>query len=142
MAINISQLKIELATDPKTLGYYSMSDKVAANKLNEIGASSETIDRDWIDSERVMRNVDKVEYFALTQQERDMFHMLMVHERLRIDNAKIRGLMTKPWASQVGTITKDAMVALRIKSATRAEILFGVNKKVQMIQVHKARRLP
>jgi hypothetical protein len=37
MALVISELKTELTGDPKSLGYSSLNDREAANKLNESG---------------------------------------------------------------------------------------------------------
>ena len=44
MTLDLSALKTEVTTDPKTLGYSSLSDRGVASKLNEVGASVETID--------------------------------------------------------------------------------------------------
>ncbi len=142
MSIDLTLLKNELANDPKSLGYSAFDDFEAADKLNEIGASAETIEPEFVPAYKAQQEVVASEYLALVTGEQNLWNAILTSKSengIPIKNATIRGQVATIWGA--GTTTRTNLVGLQTRSASRAEVLFGENVIVSMIQVHKARRI-
>lgn len=117
-------LKIELDADPKSLGLTAMDDPTAADKLNEIGASSEIVPRGVIDGQELQKAVVISEYSALADAERDGWMAIISagDGQVDIDDARVIAQATAIWS---GTTTLTNLAALQTRPASRAEALFG-----------------
>ncbi len=138
MSIDLNVLKTELDTDPQVLGLAAMTDGVAATKLNEVGASSETIEPEFITAVQAQSAIAAADFSALSATEQRMWIAILSLGRIPIRNTNIRAQVAGIWS---GTASATALAALQDRSASRAEILFGEDEVVGMMHVHKARLL-
>lgn len=142
MAITLTALKNELNSDPKSLGYSALDDFEAADKLNEAGASGETIEPAFVTAFQAQQEVVGSEYLTLTIGEQNLWNAILISvdsQGVPIKNAIIRGQVATIWGA--GTTTRTNLVALQTRSASRAEVLFGEDVVVSMMDVHRARRI-
>lgn len=139
MAIDYAELKTELETDPKGLGYAGTSDPEAAALLNEIGGSSEKINRDHIDGQEMMAVVVISEYASLSVMQRTAWMAIISAGTGMVDvnNAGTVAQVLAVWAD--GTTTRENLIALRKRDASRAEVLFGQGQAVGFLDVGRAR---
>ncbi len=131
-------LNTELTDDPKTLGLVSMDNPTAAVKLNETGASSETVSAGIINGQELQKAVVIADYIALSPVARDGWMAIISagDGQVDVDDQRVIDQVTVIWS---GTTTLTNLVALRTRSASRAEVLFGHG--VGMFDVAEARRL-
>ncbi len=139
MALDLSILKTELTTDPETLGYASFSDRGAANKLNEAGASSETIEVEEVSAVDIQGAVVGSEFSALSATAQRAWLAIVGLESVPVKNTNLREQILDIWGA--GTTTRTNLAALQTKSATRAEVLFGEGVSVSQSDVQKAREM-
>jgi hypothetical protein len=119
------------------LGYSSLNDRETANKLNEIGASSETIaEGNSLDVNIIIDNCVKTEIDALTTNKTLLFAGLIARDT--IHPGKFDPVIKAIFAP--GT-TRDNLVSLANRSASRAEVLFGADISVTQSDVQKAREM-
>lgn len=136
----IQQLKAELDNDPLAVGYATMSNFEAANALNTIGLTGETVAVASVTPTDLQSAVIATEYLALIEAERDLWQALLSVERVEVRNQNIRDQVTSIWAP--GTTTLINLSALQTRSASRAEALWGDGAVVTQNQVEEARLLP
>ncbi len=131
-------LSSEFADDPKSLGLADMDNPTAAAKLNETGASSETVPSGIINGQELQMAVIVADYLALTDAERHGWLALVSagDGQVNTGDQRVIDQATAIWA---GTDTLVNLAALQSKSASRAEVLFGFG--VTMFDVAEARNL-
>lgn len=139
MVINLGQLKTELATDPKGLGYSSLSDREAANKLNEVGASSEMVDVVQVSALEMQSTVVGSEFASLSATAQRAWLAIVGLGRVPVKNINLRGQILSIWGAS--TTTRTNLATLQTKSATRAEVLFGEGVSITQSDVQKAREM-
>ncbi len=137
MDLNI--LKTELTTDPKTLGYSGLNDREAANKLNEVGASGETVDVVQVEALHLQSAVVGSEFASLSATAQRAWLAIVGLERVPVKNTNLRGQILSIWTGV--TTTRANLAALQTKSATRAEVLFGEGVSITQSDVQKAREM-
>ena len=131
VAMTLAALKSEILTDPKALGYTALraqsnGPEAVAAKLNEAGASAETLFKAWLPIEEVIAVIVRAEYDALSAAAKQFFaDVLMRGARLKSGDANLRASMAGVFAS--GTATRTSLTALASRSASRAEALWGEN---------------
>lgn len=142
MAIDYAALKTEIQTDPKALGFAALvtagNDQGIADKLNQVGASGETIGSGVIPTWRIINATDPTEWAALTAQEKQRYQTLTGAGLLDTSNTNVRTAFTSMFA--VGTATRTALNGLTTRSAARAEVLFGAGTVITSADVARALR--
>ena len=140
--VDLQTLKTEIQTDPKGLGYSGLAGPAdIAAKLNEHGASGETIEPTFIDTIDAAAAVDVTEYAALSLDRRQLWSDILTAGQDRGFPAKhsgIRSLIGDLFTAGNSPITRAALLALQVRSASRAEILFGEGVGVNYFQVSAA----
>lgn len=140
MPVNLVALRNELITDPRALGLAALDDEKAAAKLNVRGVTGETLQPTSISIADLQRAVVGSEFLALLDAQRDLWLAILSSSVNSIINPKdmnVRGQIAQVWG--VGTTTRDNLIALQIRSASRAEILFGEDVIVTALDVNRAR---
>lgn len=146
MAVDLGQLKTEINTDPKTLGISfdpqesEANNRFIAGRLNEIGASSETIEVTEVSTLDMQSAVIGSEFASLNATQQRAWLAIVGLDSIPIKNTNLRGQVLAVWAG--GTTTRNNLGTLQTKSATRSEVLFGENVSVSTHDVHLARRQP
>lgn len=134
---NRAALKAELLNDPKALGLVGMTDAQAAAKLNQLGASGETITiTGVIEAWRVINAIDATEYGALTAAEKTRLQTITGAGFVDPNNTNVRNAFAAMFAP--GT-TRTALLALATPSCSRGEKLFGQGVVIQYYDVGAAR---
>lgn len=142
MAMTIAQLKTELTTDPKTLGYgtlrtQSNGPEAVAAKINQIGASAETITRTYVPIEDVVAAIVRADYDLLAAAGKAFLNdVLLTGTRVKTGDANLRASMSGLFGA--GTTTRTNLVALATRSASRGEALWGEGTTVTAQQVADA----
>lgn len=131
-------LNTELTDDPKLLGLANMDNPAAAAKLNEIGASGETVSAGTINGQELQKAVVGAEFLALSAvKQRGWLAIISAGDgQVEVDHAGIVAQVTAIWN---GSTTLTNLAALRTRSASRAEALFGHG--IAMFDVAEARRV-
>lgn len=137
MPIDDAILKAEIDTDPMGLGYAGKTDPEVAELLNTVGLSGEKIDRDFVDGQEMMSVVVIPDYAVLSDIQRMGWSAIISAGTGMVDvnNAGTIAQITAIWGP--GTTTRDNLIALRQRDASRAEVLFG--QAVSHLDVGKAR---
>lgn len=138
-------LKTELTTDPEGLGYAGKTDEECAVLLNTPGASNETLPNTEILISKVLDAIDTDELSAIAIGKLQFFLARMGDTLTTINLAADTDLV-----SQIGQIftlsaapnSRGNLLALTVRDASRAEILFGANTIVNYWDVARARALP
>lgn len=135
-------LKDELTTDPKGLGYAAMTDSEAADKLNQIGASGEKIGRETVDGQEANKCVLISEYVALSAAQRDAWTAIISagSGQIDVDDQRVRDQIAAIW--DAGTDTRQNLLTLADRDASRAEVLFFRGAFIHAWDVGRARALP
>lgn len=136
-AAELTALKTEIDDDPKGLGYSGQTDQWITDKLNEAGASAETVNRGLIDTSEIMECFVAAELNALTPDERNTIKLYCNRDQLDMGNANIQSVFT---SILDGTTTLANLLASATRDATRGEILFP-DTVLTIVNVHLARRL-
>lgn len=139
MAIDYTVLKTELNDDPKGLGLTSLNDRLAAEKLNKVGASNQEIDVLTVSPINAQKSVIGTEFDVLSAGKQRLWLAILSTGSIEIRNFNIRGQIGSIWGA--GTVTKTNLVALQKRSASRSEVLFGPGVKVSQNDVDAGRKL-
>jgi hypothetical protein len=127
---HLTALKTEVTTDPIGQDYASAQGATQGilDKLNipanNVGGDSINKPTEELDIPDIAGAIDAAEYALLSEYDKrwvDMFINRPVEERLKPYQAKMLSLFTN------GSVTRTAILGLRSKPASRAEVLFGVN---------------
>lgn len=138
------QIRTEIDTDPKSLGYAALraqsnGPEAVANRMNEVGASAETLTPTWTDTTEVLAVLVGTEIIALTQANRDMLAILTSTARIRTGSATMRAAIAAIFGA--ATTSRANLVALTTKSASRAAALWGEGTVISATDVGEAMEL-
>lgn len=137
--MDLTALRDELAADPQGLGYTG-SDVDDAARLNERGASGETLLRKSIPMGEIYAQVEwTTEWADLTGVFREGFRQITSTETLDASSPRIRAALEAIFGT--GSNTWANLAAIATRDATRAEILFGHGVRVTPSHCADARRL-
>lgn len=134
----LDDLKTEIQTDPKSLGYSALINdlQLVADKLNEVGASGETIEVSSISSIEAQKAVEISEFVALSEAAQRGWQIIMNFENIPVGDSFITAQIAAIWGA--GTTTRANLLALKNRSASRAEVLFGENRTIKYQEVGEA----
>lgn len=138
------QIRTEIDTDPKTLGYTTLKAQsngreAVAAKMNEAGASAETLTRTWVDTTEALALVVGSEVISLAQANRDLLLLVMSTTRIKTGSATMRTTLGGIFAA--GTTSRTNLQGLATRSASRAEALWGEGTVITATQVGEALEL-
>ena len=137
--MDINVLKTEIDTDPKALGYAGKTDQGVADLLNEIGLSEEQILRGAVPADEMLSAMvyDDLIHVDLTDRQLQIIAIYTANGELDIANPNVQRIFKQIFPQ--GKASRDNLLALVYRDASRAEALFGQN--VSKMDVHKARRI-
>lgn len=139
----LTQIRTEIDTDPKTLGYSTLwaqtngSEAVAA-RMNEAGASAETLFKSYVPMEDVLAEIVLAEYNALSAAQKTTADQFLRGTRIKTSSANMRATVGALFPA--GT-TRTALIALASRAASRAEALWGEGIRVSDTEVANAMAL-
>lgn len=138
---SIAALRTEINTDPKALGYATLKARAngpesVAAKLNERGASAETVIVAYLQVEDVVAALVRAEYDALATAGKDYLNVVLRAPRVKSGDATLRAQLGALFAT--GTTTRANLLALATRSASRAEALWGEGVAVTDAQASEA----
>ncbi len=141
MAIDYAVLKTEIQTDPMTLGYAGKTNPEVAALLNEVGLSSEAVNVGTIDGQELSKAVVISEYTALTDAQRQAWTTILSagDGQVDVDDTRVVDQIGAIWG--VPTTTRANLLALKTRSASRAEVVFAPGTTVTKFDVAEARLL-
>ena len=116
-------LNTELTTDPLALGYTGKAYGEMASLLNDINPSY-SIDRENIDGQELQMAVVTSEYDNLTDKQRDLWLTILSAGAgiIAVSDGRVKAQIAAIWGA--GTTTRDNLVALQTRTASRAEVVF------------------
>lgn len=139
---SMAALVTEIATDPKGLGYSTLSGNsssiaVLMNTAPEpiAAGSQEQIYRNRIETYLVTSKMDRAEFVALAQGVRDYLTVVFSGQFLQTGDANLRTQLSGAFAAGP---SKTAMIAAAQKDASRSEALWGDGFQVTPQQVAEA----
>lgn len=135
-AAQMTALATELSTDPKALLYSTLTNQAAADKLNTVGLTSETVNPGVIESYKVAAAIVGTEFTALTQANKDLLNFYLNQAFVDTTSANVRTAINGMFSAGA---TKTALTALVSRSASRAEVLFGPGIVIAKSNVGQAR---
>lgn len=132
-------LKTEIDSDPKGLGYSGKTDQWITDKLNEIGASSETKTKSSISTADVLKALVWTELNALNEKEIALLNLFTYGDNINPSNANIQNIFKGLFG--VSTTTRANLIALSSEPATRGEIVFSAGTTINSWDVARAKAL-
>lgn len=143
-AMTLTALRTEIDNDPKTLGYATLKaqsngPEAVAAKINEAGASAETLTPTWTDTTEVLAVLVGAEILALTQANRDMLAILTSTVRVKTGSSTLRTAMAAIFGG--ATTSRANLIALTTRAASRGEALWGEGTQVSAQDVSLALEL-
>lgn len=138
------QIRTEIDTDAKSLGYATLKvqsngPEAVAAKMNEVGASAETLTPMWTETTEILAVLVGTEILALTQANRDMLQILTTTNRLKTGSSTLRAAVAAIFGG--ATTSRANLVALTTKSCSRAAALWGEGVVISSAQVGEALEL-
>lgn len=142
--MTIALLRAEIDNDPAALGYAAMltepnNTELLAARLNEVGASNQTLTPTWTDTTEVLAVLVGAEIEALTQAKRDELTMLTSTTRIKTGSATLRTTFAGIFGA--ATTSRANLIALTTRSASRAEALWGEGTRISANDVGLALEL-
>lgn len=119
--IDYQALKNEINTDPKELGYEGKSPQEIANLMNTIGLSEETVNAGVLEAYKIVNALEANEVAALTSAQRELLNLIISAGQVDASNSKIQAFFLNLFGA--GTTTRTNLIAVSIRSASRAEVL-------------------
>lgn len=121
-------LRTEIDTDPKTLGFaglrtQSNAPEALAARLNELGASGETLFRSYLPMEDALAAIVAAEFTTLTAAQKTACDQFLRGNRIRTGDANMRSTLGGLFG--VGTTSRTNLLALAQRPCSRAEALWG-----------------
>lgn len=142
-------LKAEIDNDPNGYGYKTggeyRDDMATAAMLNDPRAGI-AIPRGRVPMYELIGCIDKAEYAALSQSDKDIVQMIAKLESVDTSNMALFGLVATIFPgipteeNPAVTNTGQALVATIYRQGSRAEQLFGAGTIIDHLQVAKALR--
>ena len=144
MPVTIPALRTEIDTDPKALGYATLrtqsnGPEAVAARMNEAGASAETLFKTYVPLEDMLAEIVFSEYSGWSAAQKTNIDQFLRGTRIKTGSANMR---TTLGALIPAGASRTALVALASRSATRAEILFGEGVTVTDQQAAEAMTAP
>lgn len=132
------QILTEINTDPKSLGYAALKvqsngPEAVAAKMNQVGASAETIFKGYTPTEDLLPAILLTEYATLTQANRDYLSVLFAPRQVKTGDATLRTQIGAVFGA--GTTSRTNLTNAASRSATRAEALWGEGTVISDQQV-------
>ncbi len=122
-----AELRNEICLDPIPLGYSGQTFFEQAALINEIGLSGEIVDVAFVTAAQIQAEVVGSEYLTLNAAERALWAALLAAgsagNSLEVRESNIRGQVLDIWGA--GTDTRSNLAAIQVRSASRAEALWG-----------------
>src|SRR5215207_602708 len=133
-----TQIRAELDANPKALGYATLrtqtnAPEALAARLNERGASAETINVSYIPLEDAIAEVRQADFTALSAAGKTALDQYFRGSSIKTASANMRAVLGALFPNP--SDTRTALLALASRSASRAEALWGENTAVTAIQV-------
>ena len=147
MTIGLSALRVELLTDPVSIGYAphvsNGSFGILSLILNSVSAnagtvtSAVTVGRVFADD--MQQCVVPTEYSVLAAAGRDLWNAVLTGavRGIAISNTVLRSQITAVWSAGLSG-TRNNLIALQTRACTRGETLFGESTVVDVNDVAKA----
>ncbi len=142
MALKYEQqlaLRVELETDPKTLGYSGKDTNECAALLNQVGLSGETLPNISVAVSDVLLAIDPDEVSSVHIVKFQLFGMLMSGSVDLSENSDLEISVKKIFTGCANTLS--ALDSLRAVSVSRAEKLFGKGITITHTDVGRARQV-
>src|SRR5215207_873994 len=119
-----TQIRAELDADPKALGYATLrtqtnGPEAVAARLNERGASAETTNVSYIPLEDAIAEIRQADFTALAAAGKTAVDQYFRGVSIKTASANMRTVLGALFP--VGSATRDALLALATRSASRAE---------------------
>lgn len=122
--MDYNALKQEIETDPKALGYSGLGDQEIADKLNEVGGSSETKIKTSVATGDVLKALVFSEVEALTTKQIQILDLFTFGDNIDPSDTNIKELFKGLFGA--GTTTRSNLLALAEEPCSRGEKLgFG-----------------
>lgn len=144
-SVTLSALRSEFSADPSGIGYGTAFTNRDASRLcfliNTISANSNTtnsvISVGLAYALQLQNVVVASEFSTLTTTQKDLWNVMMTTavQGLVISSTSVRGQISFIWS---GTSTGNLLSALRYRSCSRAETLFGEGASVNPNEASKA----
>ena len=124
------QLKTEINTDPTSQAYALALGNYDALviKLNNRVLSAGTVAREPMETQDLIDSINSTEYNSMTTANATKLQVLFSTARVRIASNAIQSLLGTVFPS--GGTTLTAFTALKVRPASRVEVLFGVGTYV------------
>lgn len=138
------QIRTEIDTDPKSLDYATLKaqsngPEAVAAKMNEVGASAETLTPMWTATTEILAVLVGTEILALSQANRDMLTVLTSTAQVKTGSATLRAAIAAIFGG--ATTSRANLVALTTKSCSRAAALWGEGIQISASDVGLALEL-
>jgi hypothetical protein len=117
--MNYALLRLELTTDPVSLGYSTLNDIEAANKLNATD-TNRTIPRTSVAASEVIGCIDNAAWPS-TALEQNKLSLILSIDPIDINNNNIRGVLGAIFPNSSPTLqTRQRLLSLGIEIVSRA----------------------
>lgn len=139
----LQQIRTELDTDPKGLGYTALwtqdnGPEAVAARMNEAGASSETLFRAYVPLEDFNAEIRLAEFNALNAAQKTAVDQFFRGVKIKTGSANMRTTLDGLFPAGA---TRTALIALASRLASRAEALWGEGVRVSAAEVADAKAL-
>jgi hypothetical protein len=134
------QIRTEIDADPKALGYATLKvqtngPEAVAARMNEVGASAETLFRSYVPMEDFLAEIVASEFTALSAAAKTGVDQFFRGTRIKTGSANMRATLSGLFPSGA---TRTALIALASRPCSRAEALWGEGATVSATQVANA----
>lgn len=146
MAVGLSALRVELLTDPVSIGYASHVSNgtfsILTSLINSVSANTHTptsaVTVGSVQAQDLQVAVVASEYLALSAGHQTLWNAVLTAATvgIAISNTVLRQQVTTVWSA--GTTTRANLAALQTRRCSRAETLFGEGAAVDVTDVGKA----
>jgi hypothetical protein len=139
-APTLQQIRDETDNDPKTLGYATLKvqtdgPSAVAAKMNEVGASAETLFKAYVPMEDVLAAIVLTDYTALAAASKTALDQFTRGTRLKSGDANMRTTMAGIFPAST---TRTNLINMASRSCSRAEALWGEGVTITATQVADA----
>jgi hypothetical protein len=116
-------LKTEIDNDPKSLGYSGQNPTWKANKINEVGASGETVNRTDIGTNEILEALVWLEVNGMSTKEIQILNLFTFGDIVSVSSPNIQDIFKGLFPVATRPLTRANLIALATRSASRAEVL-------------------
>lgn len=111
----------EISVDPKGMGYSGKSSQEIMDLLNAVGGSGETVNVGVLDAYLIVNELVVSEFTALSATKRQAIQLVVSAGQVDVSNEMVKNLFLNCF--EVGSETRDNLIAIATRSASRAEVL-------------------